>query len=1034
MKKHSYIIVALAALALFSCIREELPEQDQTGEDVEVEGGTTTDPEQDPEEEIIPGTDPQPDPDPEAAPEVPIEIVKGVDGTISITAGFENQRNVNGTKTHVTGGYNISWGSGDNAIYVFDSKGAKNKFTSTESGVSTSRTFTGTISSGSQIAYILWTGKGKDETDNSEMKTVPGGSAGGETITPGNGGAVVDWDQNQTKAGAFFATQYFVGSTLEVVNPQNISNTNSFANKANIAIYRSGDSTLKNVFGYIRFTVPKGDDGNAAIKKVEFTSDNDMAGKIKIDYTGDEPVTTILSNGSKTVTVNTRWNPSTSRYEDGTLFAILPPGTYKNLKIKITPFKDGASTEDAATGEAFELTSTRDVVIKRGQYTDCGILPAKYDPKSVLGQTVQVLTGSVGGLCVEGNVLYAGANSKVYVYDISIPMEPKLTSTLSLYGNARQITLYNNKLYVTARETGLWVFDAAKPLQPSFLRRYDTIELATGIDAAGNGLFVGQRNNGVEFIDISTPSSPQHIRIIPTDESQSVFYRDGYLYSGEWSSGKITIFNAKDLDNIIKLKTIDLQGYGDGLWISGNRLYASTGHHHRNHAAKTQDGDGHGMEIWDVSSPENPTFISRIEFDVFYKSGTDCWLPRPSGDGKTVFCGDVFNGMYVVDVTDEYAPEIIEHWQPASNTPDNKKVAVSSVALGNGVVYVATTGDGLVAIKCEKALPCTRDRGVSPTNWKARYNYTTTTSRYATWKPSARGAVHAVAAWKDAFFVACGDAGLSVIKVDRSSGKANPSTHSTLNLEFAGGVAVRGNRLYVAQGEEGIGVYSIADGPVLTRIATIKEELSSKDTQRYSCWVSAPNDNYVVNANRYGGYQFIAVGGTEQKPTFTYRNSKSQNLNYAKYISEEVCKGNLLPYATRDGLFWIDLSSKNSAPVSDMISGIKSEIVGGVTNFKNGSALITRDKNLLIVESGATTISSTVGTNDNYKGIPRWDGGNYVLLTNHIGQKFSKLDMSSTSSPRVLHSETVKCNPEPGIIVDGKAYVPCGYQGLLIEN
>ena len=998
MRKYCFFALTFAIAAFVSCVQEELPEMEQN--------------------------------------DAGVEIVPGKDGTISITAGFENSFEQGQTKTHVSGGTKIYWSSGDNAIYVFDSKGGKNKFTSTETGPSATRTFTGTITSGSEIEYVLWTGRGKSETDNSVLNNVPGGNLSGETITAGNGGAVVDWDY--TKSGSFFSTEYFSGSTLAVLNPQNINNTNSFSGKANIAIMKKGDKAFKSVFGYIRFTVPKGEDGNSAIKSIQFSADQDLAGQVLIVYADDEPLAGIASGGSKTLTVNTRWNSNTSRYEDGTLFAVLPAGTYTNFKITITPFANGSSSENAATGTPFVLNSTRDVVIKRGQYSDLGILPVQSKPSAVLSQQAQILTGSIGGLCVEGNALYVGMNGKINVYDISVPMSPVLTSTVSLYGNARQITAYNGKLFVTARDTGVWVYDLTKPLQPSFLTRYDTVELATGIDAAGNCMFIGQRQNGVEFVDISTPSDPRHIRIIETDESQSVFYKDGYLYSGEWSSGMITIFDAKDLNNIKKLKTIHLQGYGDGLWISGNRLYASTGHHHRNETPKTQDGDGHGMEIWDISDPENPSFISRVEFDIFYKSGIDYWLPRPSGDGKTVFCGDVFNGLYVVDASDERNPKIIEHWQPTSNTADNKKVAVTSLALANGVVYVATSGDGLMAMKCSRALPCTRDRGTSPTNWKARYEYQTNSSRYVAWKPSARGAVHGVAAWGDAFFVACGNAGLSVVKVARTSSyfssSATPTTYSTLKIKFAGGVAVRGNRLYVAQGEEGIGVYNISEGPVLTRVATIKNELSDNPSSQYSCWVSAPNDKYVVNANRYQGFQFIAVGGTEQKPTFTYRGTKSQNLNYTRYISEEVCAGDMLPYATRDGLFWIDLSSKDSAPVSDMISGIKSEIIGGVTHFKNGDALVTRGGTMMIVNSGATTVTKEIGTNNGYKGVPRWDGGKYLLMTDHLGQNFSKVDISNIDSPSVKYTESVSGNPEPGIIVNEKAYIPCGYQGLLIEK
>ena len=89
---------------------------------------------------------------------------------------------------------------------------------------------------------------------------------------------------------------------------------------------------------------------------------------------------------------------------------------------------------------------------------------------------------------------------------------------------------------------------------------------------------------------------------------------------------------------------------------------------------------------------------------------------------------------------------------------------------------------------------------------------------------------------------------------------------------------------------------------------------------------------------------------------------------------------------------------------------------------------------MMIVGSGATTVTKEIGTNDGYKGVPRWDGGRYLLITNHLGQHFSKVDINNIDSPSVKHTESVSGNPEPGIIVNNKAYIPCGYQGLLIEK
>lgn len=996
MKRYTVTAIVLAVLALVSCRVEDLPREP-------------------------------------AVDEIPVETTP--DGQIVITAGFESWSN--DTKTHVSGGTKILWSSGDNAIFVFDSKAGKNKFTSEETGPKETRSFTGTITDGSTIDYILWTGRGKNDTDNSAISLSPGGPLTGEDPTAGNEGTVVEWDQ--TKATAPLTKEIFSGSTLAVVNPQNISTTNTFASNANIAIMKRGDTALRSVFGYIRFTVPKGSDGNSAIKCVEFIADEYLSGLVRIDYSGDEPAATITGEGNNTLRVNMRWNAGTSRYEDGTLFAVLPAGTYTNFRIRVTPFADGASTQDAATGTPFTLTSARPVVVKRGKYTDCGQLPAsKPGAGDVLGQVVQLLpkNTSAGGLFADtdNNILYAGMSGQINVYDITTPMAPKLLATAPLLGNARQITAYNGRLYVTARDTGTWIYDVSKPAQPKLIKRFDTVELATGVDVAGNCLFIGQRQNGVEFVDITSPSSPKHIRIIKTPESQSVFYRNGYLYSGEWTSGQVTIFDARDLGNISEVRKINLQGYGDGLWISGNYLYVSTGHHHRNETPKTVDGDGHGVEIWDITDLENPVFVSRTEFDIFYLSGIDYWLNRPSGDGNTLFCGDVYNGLYVLDITDKANPSILTHYTLSSGS------AVTSMALATGVVYLATSKDGLQVIKCSRALPCTRDRGILPANASARYNYPTSSSRFIAWKPSGRGAVHSVASWGGYLFAGCGDAGLSVVKVTRG-GSVTATTYTPSNssdlpvLPYAGGVCVRGNKLYVSEGENGIGVYRLTEGsqgPVVRRIATILEELSDNPKNRFSCWVNVPNDKYVVNGARFAGYQFVATGGSPESPTYTYRGSRSQNLNYIKYISDQVCDGDRLPYATRDGLIWIDLSSTDEAPVSDLITDIKSDITNGVTNFTGGDALITRGTYFHRVESGSTSIAQSVNVGVN--GLPRWDGSGTVMLTNHLGKTISKVDVSSFASPSVTYTEDTTGNPEPGIFMDGKAIIPCGYQGLLIEK
>ena len=304
------------------------------------------------------------------------------DGKMVIQAGFEEVTDiVSGTRTYVTEAAGIRWADGeaDKVLYVFDDKGIKHIFTSSETGESASRSFAGTLSEGSEVRWILWSGKvaADDQSTLVEETTTTGTFDGGyEPI--GAGGKI----QFQTRSGETASHTVFAGSSLRVVNPQNISHTNSFAQDANIAVMKPGDAALRSALGYIRFTVPAGDGGHATIKSVTFHADENLSGEIQIDYSGSEPLTRIVADGSRSLTVNTCFNES--GYEAGTLYAVLPAGTYHHLTLTVTPFAGDASTQDAATGETYTLASKGPVVIRRGQFTDAGTITPELRRKPVV--------------------------------------------------------------------------------------------------------------------------------------------------------------------------------------------------------------------------------------------------------------------------------------------------------------------------------------------------------------------------------------------------------------------------------------------------------------------------------------------------------------------------------------------------------------------------------------------------------------------------------------------------------------------------
>lgn len=260
---------------------------------------------------------------------------------ITLSLGFEGQTSADGaqeadTKTYLQNEKTIQWGSttADKVIYVFDSKDAKNAFNATGTiNNGPTRDFSGTISENSEISAIIWTGV----TESADK--------------------------------CAFENGVFSGTTLKLKNTQNINNYKSFDNLSNIAVMKPEDNVLRNVFGYIKYTVPAVEGGNAgAIKSVTFSADQPLAGKVEIDYSGDTPVATIAdAAASNAITVNTR--VKNNALEAGNLYAVVPVGTYTNFNIKVTLPDD----------TSFDLPVSDPVVIERGKYTSAGTLPTS-DP------------------------------------------------------------------------------------------------------------------------------------------------------------------------------------------------------------------------------------------------------------------------------------------------------------------------------------------------------------------------------------------------------------------------------------------------------------------------------------------------------------------------------------------------------------------------------------------------------------------------------------------------------------------------------
>lgn len=216
------------------------------------------------------------------------------------------------------------------------------------------------------------------------------------------------------------------------------------------------------------------------------------------------------------------------------------------------------------------------------------------DPKYGKPVEFSKVAGTKGTMALEisGGKLYALEDNGLSVYDISEPKSPRLLGSVGGMGNVRQLKVSGKTAFVTSRQCGLWSVDVSDPSSPKILSHFDTAEMATGLDVADGLAFVGNRVFGVQCVDVSDPSEMRHVSSVVTQESQSVYYRDGIVYSGDWGAGEITAIDFSDPAKPKIISKTRLDGYGDGVEVDGNFLYASTGQHKKSGPPELRHGAG----------------------------------------------------------------------------------------------------------------------------------------------------------------------------------------------------------------------------------------------------------------------------------------------------------------------------------------------------------------------------------------------------------------------------------------------------------
>ena len=642
---------------------------------------------------------------------------------------------------------------------------------------------------------------------------------------------------------------------------------------------------------------------------------------------------------------------------------------------------------------------------------------------SIFGKAVRV-TGGADGRCVniEGNLLYVGGKESLGVYDLSDPLRPRLLGETGGLASARQVALQGGMAYVTARANGIWVVDCRNPAKPFVAGHYPSTANCTGIDVAGDVCFVGGSKSGLEFIDVSRPQNPQLIRCVKKEpvESQSVAYRDGLLFSGEWGGKCVTIWDARDMASPTRLACCPLASNGDGVWVDGNWLYASTGFSVKDKKPGATAHPGQmGLEIYDVANPRAPKKVSRVDFEYCKPCTYDMWLVRVAGD--MAFCTATAGGLYAVDVSDKASPTVVDRWVPGN------RHQVMSLAVGDGVVYVTVAGSGTWAIEAKGAKRVAVERGKPPINANVRTPRPKAPKGFLRWLPSDTSLaanVTGLAVTGDVCYAAAGTAGLFVLGLLESG----ITEKRRIPLAECMDVAIADNRLFVAAGREGWIVFEMGRAGELKEIARVPSA-TARDVYAYGDGTRWAAFNTTV-------YDISDL--TKPKPLANLVNQS----RYNKFLSPDLIGGRWVAGNSALKYFsWLELVAQERDPPLSVAQERDPPVrkmeryqskMGGMCAFGE-KAFLADGGGWAIVEPGGQDVPQLrpFPGKKRIVGLPRWNGGTLVAVSG--GDRTASIwDFSDTENPRLVKSFALPCPVDAASFWRDTLVIPARLQGVLI--
>ena len=678
-----------------------------------------------------------------------------------------------------------------------------------------------------------------------------------------------------------------------------------------------------------------------------------------------------------------------------------------------------------------------------------GELPVAGSPAAGVRQLVGVhVPGSVGGnaLCGDGSCLYLAGKGRLQVFDLRRnPMKPQLAAEVKgLPWVCRQMAVHRGYAYITARNQGLWIVDLRNPVAPKLVGNFDTAELATGVDVSGNLLFVALRYYGVQIFDITNPAAPKHITLFRNGkvEAQSIFCRGNLLAVGDWGHSRVQLLDVRNPAAPEEISYVPLQGYGDGVYLHGNLLYAATGHHSRQGSAAEQFGNGHGMEIFDVSDPRKAVRLGGVHFPRFFALGNDFWSVWPAGGMIAV--ADTYNGLFLVEAADPRNPRIVAQFQlppvrVRKNIFDNSlmdaskvlslKLAgdgkhfllpdcVGSVVPANDRLYVAGNQSGLFVVELPGCAPVPAREELGRSEVTSAVKEVPGFLHY-----DCGGMVRRVATDGQLLYVAASSAGLQIWGEDDKGWKkiATISENRIYDVSICG-------TLLVAAEEKKLSMWRIQKGKLPVLLGQMKSSFPTQILHLYR--------NGTLAAVSGGGNRIDFIDLRDPARPRMLVPSHERRILYIDSFPEKELEGLIAVNSYGAGLSWYRLEETGGRKLRSN-PALRFNQFDGVTAVGK-QFLMPSGKQFYLFSPekfGSDEFSQKFPAPPGMEGLPSWNGGSLLAFSHRSKGKVTLFDVTNPETPQWKKSfDFLPGTPDRVVFYRNRLIVPAGFDGLYCQK